>query len=162
MSEVDRLTEKAVDEGGVLSLLYFDIHGIDKDTLIQLGTGLIQKIIKEPGVVYARGEIDEPIEGEGMFSTSVEIRVLTQDVLSLGQLCANFSPFSMEILEPSTFKVPVAHMHDLFMYVANATHDYKKYIVQNKLSTPEQEAEYAKNLKRRADLGKKLLEQKED
>ena len=161
MSEVDRLTEKTVDEGGVLALLYFDIHGSDKDTLVQLGTGMVQKVLKEEGVVYARAEIDEPIENEGMFSTSLELRVLAENVLSLGQLCANYSPFSLEILEPQTFKTPVSAMQDLYMFIASTTHDYKKYILQKKLATPEQQQEYAKNLKRRADLGKRLLEKKE-
>ncbi len=95
-----------------------------------------------------------------MFTTSLELRVLVQDVTALAQLCVNFSPFSIEILEPHQFKVSIAHMQDLFMFIASTSHDYKKYILQNKLSTPEQQEEYAKNLKRRADLGKKLLEKK--
>ena len=161
MSEVDRLTQKTVEEGGVLALLYFDIHGSDKDTIVQLGTGMLQKVLKEEGVVFARIEIDEPVESEGMFSTSLEMRVLVQEVTSLAQLCVNFSPFSIEILEPQNFKVPIAHMQDLFMFIASTSHDYKKYILQNKLATPEQQEEYAKNLKRRADLGKKLLEKKD-
>ena len=162
MNEVDKLTEKTVEEGGVLALLYFDIHGLDKDTLVQLGTGMVQKVLKEPGVVFARGEIDEPMEAEGMFSTSLELRVLVQDVLSLAQLCANFSPFSLEILEPQQFKTPVSHMQDLFMFVSSNAHDYKKYILMKKLSTPEEQQEYAKNLKRRVDLGKNLLEKKKE
>lgn len=159
MGEVDKLTEKTVNEGGVLAVLYFDIHGSDKDTLVQLGTGMVQKVLKENGIVFARGEIDEPLENEGMFSTSLELKVLVKNVVALAELCANFSPFSMEILEPQQFRVPVSHMHDLFMFVASNAHDYKKYILE-KLSTPEKGAEYAKTLKGRADLGKRLLENK--
>ncbi|MBD3398099.1 hypothetical protein GF412_02785 [Candidatus Micrarchaeota archaeon] len=159
MSEVDNLTEKTVEEGGVLALLYFDIHGTDRDTLVNLSTGLVQKVLKQDGVVFARGEIDEPMEAEGMFSTSLELKVLTKDVVSLAQLCADFSPFSLELLEPQEFRVPVPHMQDLFMFVSTNSHDYKKYILQ-KLSPPEKGAEYAKNLHARAELGKKLLEKK--
>ncbi len=159
MSEVDKLTEKTVEEGGVLAILYFDIHGTDKDTLVQLSTGLVQKILTQAGVVFARGEIDEPMKQEELFSTSLELRVLTQDVTSLAQLCADFSPFSLEILEPQDFKVPASHMQDLFMFVSSHSHDYKKYILQ-KMSPPEKGAEYAKNLHARAELGKKLLEKK--
>ncbi len=160
MGEVDRLTEKTVDEGGVLALLYFDIHGSDKDNIVQLGTGMLQKILKEQGVVFARMEIDEPIESDGMFSTSLELRVLVQEVTVLAALCANFSPFSLEILEPQQFKIPITHMQDLFMFIASTAHDYKKYILQNKLATPQQQEEYAKTLKRRADLGKRILDKK--
>jgi hypothetical protein len=159
MGEVDKLTEKTVADGGVLAILYFDIHGSDKDTLVQLGTGMVQKVLKEDGVVFARGEIDEPVENEGLFSTSLELKVLVRDVVSLAELCANFSPFSLEILEPKEFRVPVSHMQDLFMFVSSNAHDYKKYILE-KLSPPDQAAEYAKGLKSRVDLGKKLLEKK--
>jgi hypothetical protein len=160
MSEVDNLTEKIVGEGGVLALLYFDLHGTNKDSLVQLGTGLVQKILKQDGVVFARGEIDEPMETEGMFSTSLELKVLTEDVVSLAQICSDFSPFSLELLEPQEFRIPVPHMQDLFMFVSSTSHDYKKYILQ-KLSPPEKGAEYAKNLHARAELGKKLLEKKQ-
>lgn len=160
MNQVDKVTEKAVQEGGVLALLYFDLHGTDKETLVNLGTGLVQKILKEKGVIFARGEIDEPMENEGLFSTSIELKVLTEDVVSLAEMCANFSPFSLEILEPQEFRLPVSHMQDLFMFVSSNAHDYKKYILQ-KLSTPEKAAEYAKTLHHRAELGKKMREKKE-
>lgn len=159
MGEVEKLTQKTVDDGGVLALLYFDIHGSDKEVLMQIGAGLVQKILREEGVVFAKGEIDEPIEEEGLFSTSVELKVLTGDSVSLAHLCANFCPFSLEILEPQEFRVSVADMQDLFMFVSSNAHDYKKYIIQ-KLSTPEKGAEYAKNLKNRAEIGKRLLAKK--
>ncbi len=159
MSEVDKLTERTVDEGGVLALLYFDLHGTDKDTLVHLSTGLVQKVLTQEGVVFARGEIDEPMEDNKLFSTSLELRVLTKDVTTLAQLCADFSPFSLELLEPQEFKIPVPHMQDLFMFVSSYSHDYKKYILQ-KMSSPEKGAEYAKSLHARAELGKKLLENK--
>ncbi|MFP3950297.1 MAG: hypothetical protein ACLFUZ_04380 [Candidatus Micrarchaeia archaeon] len=160
MSELDKLTQDTIEEGGVLALLYFDIHGTDRDTMVQLGTGLVQKILNEKGVVFARGEIDEPMEQEDLFSTSLELKILTRDVVSFAEVCGNFSPFSMEILEPQEFKVPVSSMQDLFMFISSTTHDYKKYIVQ-KVSSPEKGAEYAKNLKARAELGKRLLGRKE-
>jgi hypothetical protein len=159
MSEVDKLTEKAVNEGGILALLYFDIHGSDKENLIQLATGFVQKLLGEEGVIFAKGEIDEPMEAEGLFSTSVEVKVLARDVESMAQLCASYCPFSLEVLEPQQFKIPVAHMQDLLMFVASNSHDYKKYILE-KVSPREQQEAYKRNLKNRAEIGKRLLERK--
>jgi hypothetical protein len=159
MSEVDNVTRKAVEEGGLLALLYFDIHGSDKDTLIQLATGFVQKILKEKGVVFAKAEIDEPLESEGLFSTSLELKVLSKDVESMARLCANFCPFSLEILEPQEFRMPIAHMQDLLMFVASNSHDYKKYILE-KVSPPEQQEAYKRNLRNRAEIGKRILERK--
>ncbi len=161
MSEVDRVTDKAVNDGGILAILYFDIHGSDKDTLVQLATGFVQKVLGEKGVIFAKGEIDEPMEGEGIFSTSLELKVLTSDVVSMAELCANFCPFSLEVLEPQQFKLPVSDMQDLLMFVASNSHDYKKYILE-KVSPKEQQEEYKKNLKNRMEVGRRLLEKKKD
>jgi hypothetical protein len=159
MSEVDKVTEKAVNEGGILALLYFDIHGSDKDTLVQLATGFVQKVLKEKGVIFAKGEIDEPMESEGLFSTSLELKVLTKDVVSMAEICSNFCPFSLEVLEPQDFRMPVADMQDLLMFISSNSHDYKKYILQ-KVSPKEQQEAYKRNLRNRTEIGKRLLEKK--
>ncbi|MEM4272632.1 MAG: hypothetical protein QXH30_03495 [Candidatus Bilamarchaeaceae archaeon] len=158
--DLTSLIKKTIGDGGVLALLYFDLHGNNKETLVQLGAGLVQKVLKEEGIVFAKGEIDEPMENEGLFSTSIEMKVLTKDFSSLAGLCSNFCPFSLEVLEPQEIVLDTAHMQDLLMYISTSSHDYKKYIIE-KLSTPETRAEYAKNLKNRAEIGKKLLEKKE-
>lgn len=159
VKDLNSLIKKTVNDGGVLALLYFDLHGTDKETLVQLGAGLVQKILKEEGVVFAKGEIDEPMENEKLFSTSIEMKVLTKDLSSLAGLCSNFCPFSLEVLEPQEIRLDTSHMQDLLMYISSSSHDYKKYIIE-KLSTPQTRAEYAKNIKNRAEIGKKLLEKK--
>ena len=159
IKDLNMLIKKTVQDGGVLVLLYFDLHGNNKDALVQLGAGLVQKMLKEEGVVFAKGEIDEPMENEKLFSTSIEMKVLTKDFASLAGICSNFCPFSIEVLEPRQISLDTPHMQDLLMYVSSSSHDYKKYIIE-KLSTPETRAEYAKNLQNRVDIGKKLLEKK--
>ncbi|MCX6768402.1 MAG: hypothetical protein NTY83_00980, partial [Candidatus Micrarchaeota archaeon] len=78
--DIGKLIEKTVKDGGVLALLYFDLHGNQKEALQKLGVGFVQKILQEQGVKYAQGEIDEPMESGGIVSTSVEIKVLTTDL----------------------------------------------------------------------------------
>ncbi|MFA5050445.1 MAG: hypothetical protein WC501_05550 [Candidatus Micrarchaeia archaeon] len=159
MSEVDKVNEKTIKDGGVLALLYFDIHAKSKESVQQIGVGFVQKITREEGIVYARGEIDEPLEEEGRFSTSVEVRVLTKSFSSLCLLCATYSPFYIEILEPTEIKLSLDRAHDVLMLFSTITHQYKKFILE-RTSTKEEVELYKKNLENKAALGKKLLEKK--
>jgi hypothetical protein len=158
--DIGKLIEKTVRDGGVLALLYFDLHGNQKEALQKLGVGFVQKILQEQGVKYAQGEIDEPIESAGMFSTSVEIKVLTTDIAALARLCGSYSPFSIEILQPGEFVISVSEMHEMLMFFGATTHDFKKYIME-KVASPEEKANYIKSLEQRLKIGEKLMSKKE-
>jgi len=159
MSEVDKVNKKTIKQGGVLALLYFDIHGSNKDSIKQLAVGFVQRLIKETGVVYARGEIDKPIFENDVYSTSVEVTVLTKSFENLVRLCANYSPFSVEVLEPNSIKLPISQMHDVLMGISAATYDYKKYIIE-KTSNSKDLRRYKLNLENKMKVGKKLLNKK--
>ena len=158
--DINKLIEKTVKDGGVLALLYFDLHGNQKEALQKLGVGFVQKILQEQGVLYAQGEIDEPMQSEGMFSTSVEVKVLTTDIPTLARLCGSYSPFSIEILKPDEFVLSVSDMHEILMFLGATTHDYKKYIME-KVATPEEKERYKKSLEQRLKIGEKLMGKKE-
>ncbi|MEW5995983.1 MAG: hypothetical protein AB1657_00095 [Candidatus Micrarchaeota archaeon] len=157
--DIGRLIDKTVKDGGVLALLYFDLHGTPKDALQKLGVGFVQKVLREQGVLYASGEIDEPMEREGIFSTTVEIKVLTKDLLSLARLCAQHSPFSVEVLRPEEFALSVPELHELLMFIGATTHDYRKYIME-KVASLEEKERYKKSLEQRMRMGEKLMEKK--
>jgi len=158
--DINKLIEKTVKDGGALTLLYFDLHGNQKEVLQKLGVGFVQKILQEPGVKYAQGEIDEPLAGNGVYSTTVEIKVLTKDIVTLARLCANHSPFSVDVLQPSEFILSISDLHEILMYLGAVTHDYKKYILE-KVSSQEEKEKYRKNMENRIKMGEKLLGKKE-
>lgn len=161
MTDVERLTKDTVKQGGVLAMLYFDIHAKTKEAVQQLGTGFINNIIQKEGVVFALGEIDEPVGGEAgkNWSSSISVKVLTKDFLTLANLCMVHSPFTVEILRPDEIRLQLSDAHELLSAMAATTADYKRYIL-TKLSRPEELAELQENLKRRAEMGKKILEGK--
>ncbi|MBI2080030.1 hypothetical protein HYT84_04645 [Candidatus Micrarchaeota archaeon] len=163
MVDVERLTKETIDKGGVLAMLYFDLHGTSKEILTQLGAGFVQKLLKEPGVVTALGEIDEPLETEDKktFSTSVEVKLLVKDFNFLANICALYSPFGVEILKPNDIKLNLDKAQDLLMNFSNSTFEYKKYIL-DKISSPADVERYRNHLKQKAELGKKLLEKKDE
>lgn len=159
MTEVDKVTDKVIGQGGLLSLLYFDIHGSKRETIQQLGVGFVQKLLKEPGVVYARGQIEEPLMNEDMYSTSIEVRILTKTLSDLARICSSYSPFSVEVLKPTEVKLGLDQVHDLLIDISTVTYEYKKHIIE-KTATKEDLEKYKKNLENKAKLGKILMEKK--
>ena len=65
---VDEITSDAIHEGGYLVILYFDLHGNSEEAVKNIMVGFIGKLTKEPGVIYAVGEIDKPQKKEEMDS----------------------------------------------------------------------------------------------
>jgi hypothetical protein len=158
-SEAEKLTKDTIKNGGVLAMLYFDIHAKTKESLQELGTGFINSIIQRPMVVFAYGEIEEPLDGgEGKnWSSSISVKVLTKDFSSLGALCMAHSPFTVEILRPDEIKLSLAEAHDLLSYMAATSAEYKRYIL-TKIAKPEELTGLNDALKTRAEMGRKMLE----
>lgn len=163
MTDVEKLTRDTVKNGGVLAMLYFDIHAKTKEGVQELGTGFINSVIQKPGVVFALGEIDEPLSGgDGKnWSSSISLKVLARDFNTLAGLCMAHSPFTVEILRPDEIRLPLSEAHELLGAMSATTADYKRYIL-TKLAKPEELAEIEQSLKRRAEMGKELLQKKEE
>ena len=161
MNDVDKVTNKTIAEGGVLSTLYFDIHTRTAEKAQELGAGFVQQLLKEPGVVYAVGEIDEPIQSEDLFSTFVQVKLLVKSFSNLVNLCAIHSPFNVEIMKPNEIVLPISQVHDTLMTISTITGDYKKYILE-RVTKPEEMERYQKILEQKMILGKKLLDRKDN
>ncbi|MGV8085239.1 MAG: hypothetical protein ACP5N9_03230 [Candidatus Bilamarchaeum sp.] len=163
MDDIEKLTKDTVKNGGVLSILYFDIHAKTKEAVQELGTGFINTIIHRPGVVYALGEIDEPLGGEEgkNWSSSISVKVLTKDFNILSLICMAHSPFTVEILRPEEIKLSISATQELLANMGATTAEYKKLIV-TKLSSKEEIAQMQEDLKKRAEMGKKILDKKKE
>ncbi|MEW6748239.1 MAG: hypothetical protein AB1295_00845 [Candidatus Micrarchaeota archaeon] len=158
MGDVEKLTKKTVDDGGVLAMLYFDVHAKSEDLVKEIATGFVNTLIQKQGVVYALGEIDAPAGGgEGKnWSTSISVKILAKDFAVLAGICMAHSPYTVEILRPDEVRLPLSVAHELLSVMAATTAEYKRYIL-TKVSTPEEVLQLQENLKKRAEMGKKLL-----
>lgn len=159
--DVEKLTKKTIENGGVLAILYFDIHAKSKEAVRELGTGFINSVIQKPGVVFALGEIDEPVGGEEgkNWSSSIELKVLTKNFTILAGLCSAHSPFTVEILRPDEISLQLNEAHEVLGLMSATTAEYKKYIL-TKLAKPGEKAAIEETLKRRAEMGKRILGKK--
>jgi len=159
--DADKLTKATVEKGGVLALLYFDAHTKTKEKAQEIGAGFVSQLLKEPGVIFAVGEIDEPIQDRDLFSTSIQVKILVSTFHQLANVCAVHSPFSIEIIQPDEITITLGQAHELLMNLSTITADYKKYIME-KLTTPEEREKYARILEKKAELGRRILERKEE
>lgn len=157
--DVEKLTKETLDKGGVLALLYFDLHADKKESLQQFGAALVQKILGQPGVVYAVGEIDEPMENRDLFSASVEVKILVKDLGTLAKICGNHSPFSVEILRPDRIALTIGQAHELLMGIAVNNYELKKTMLE-KVYTQDDLEKFKKMVEGRLEVGKKMLEKK--
>jgi len=154
--KLNRSIDSAIKEGAVYAKFYFDIHGKSEESLKEMATGFVAKIIDYPGVIYAKGEIDEPIEDEGLVSVPMEVNILANDFPILVKLSMDFIPYSVEILKPMGIKLDISQVHDILMDTSTTSFNYRKYIVE-KVSSPHDKETYSKTVKNRVALGKRLL-----
>ncbi|MEW6722004.1 MAG: hypothetical protein AB1324_01965 [Candidatus Micrarchaeota archaeon] len=156
--DIEKLTKDTVANGGVLAMLYFDIHAKSKELVQELGAGFINNLVQKPGVVFALGEIDDPAGGEEgkNWSSSIEVKILTKDFAALAAIVMAHSPYTVEILRPDEIRLPLSEAHSLLGTMSAVTAEYKKYIL-TKLSKPEEVLQMQENLRRRSEMGKKVL-----
>jgi hypothetical protein len=160
--DVEKVTKEAIANGGVLAMLYFDVHAATKELVQELGTGFVNSLIGKEGVVYALGEIEEPVGGkkEKNWSSSVSVKILTSNFTTLAAICLTNSPFSVEILRPDEIKLQLSEAHSLLGTMSATTAEYKRYIL-TKVADPEDIIQMQQNLKKRADMGREILSKKD-
>jgi len=161
MNEAEKLTKDTVSNGGVLALLYFDIHAANKEAVQELGTGFINSVIQRPDVVFAYGEIEEPFDaGEKKnWTSSIELKVLTKSFFGLANICMDHCPYNVEILQPNEIKLPLAQAHELLWTMSTITAEYKRYILM-KLAKPEELASIQETMRYRAEKGREIMGKK--
>ena len=162
-NELDKVTEEKIAKGGVLAKLYFDMQHPDKDKLQPLLVDLInQRLLKEKGVVYCYGMINEPMEKDKLFITSAIVTVLTENFFSMANIAFNYSPAGVEILQPH--KEIVMRPHELQTYLMDLSAmslNYSKYILE-KVMKREDIQKISTEIENRIELGKKMMEKKDE
>lgn len=154
----DEIIDETIRNGGMLAALYFDVHGKTSDSVRNIMVDFVSRLTKEPGVVFAYGEIDAPIEMDnGVYSTSVEVRALTKDMRTLAALCLKYIPAGVEILRPHQLKMDIGEMQSILLDLASYAFNMTQLLLSKGL-TDAQKAELARRLKKREEIGKGLLE----
>jgi hypothetical protein len=158
---VDEVTDAALEKGGVLAMLYFDAHG---NTIEEVEGSLVnmgQKIAQEKGVIYALSEIDRAMEAEDkFFSSGAKVRILTDSFNSLVRLCGMYGPMGVEVLKPNEIRIGPGEAHEILFTISEMSHEFTTTMMM-KLMKPEERAAFGEKMKRRAEMGKKFIDDNE-
>lgn len=157
---VSEITDEAISDGGYLTRIYFDLHAKTADDVKNLMVGFISKLTKEPGVIYAVGEIDSPMEKGGVFSTWAEVKLLAKDFSTLVRIASQYSPIGVEILRPGKVTLSLGEAQGALLDVSQVSQNFTRMIMERILSK-EEVAEYSQKMLSRTELGRKLLEKKQ-
>ena len=162
-SDMGKITEEKIAHGGVLATLYFDMQSEDKEKLQPLMLDLInERLLKEPGVVYCYGQIEEPLEREKIFTTSAMVTILTQNFSTLVRIAFNYAPAGVEILRPQNeMHFRIAELQAMLMDLSHVSVIYSRYIMERVLK-PEDVEKIKRDLERREESGKKHIENKKE
>ncbi|MGC8622516.1 MAG: hypothetical protein ACP5SJ_00145 [Candidatus Micrarchaeia archaeon] len=160
-AELDRVTEEKILKGGVLAKLYFDMQDKDKDKLQPLMVNLINEhLMKEKGVVYCYGSIDEPILVKDLYTTSAVVTVLVDSFIPLVNIAFNYAPAGVEVLKPEKGIVLKANdMQAVLIDISQISVNYSRYVLEKVLGKDDLEL-IQRDLENRAKIGKDLLEKK--
>ncbi len=162
-SEMDRITEEKIAAGGILAKFYFDIQNEDKEKLQPLLVDLInQRLLKEPGVVYCYGTIEEPIKKDKYYITSAAVNVLFSSIKTLVPIVFKYAPIGIEVLKPQKeIRLNLWDLQAMLMDVSQMSTEYSRYILEKVLS-PEDIKIINQEMENRKELGKRLMEKKDD
>jgi len=158
-TDVERVTDEKVAKGGLLVKFYFDMQSEDKEKLQPLLVDLInERLMKEPGIVYCYGAVEEPIKRDKYFITSAAVHVLFENIRNLVMIAFKYAPIGVEIIKPQKdLHVNVWDMQSMLLDVSQFSVDYSRYILEKVLSS-EDMAKINQDLENRREIGKKLME----
>ncbi len=157
--DVEKKTDETIAKGGILVRFYFDMQDRDKDKLQPLMVNLVnEQLMKEPGVVYVYGSIEEPMEKGGIYTTSGVITMLFSNFAPLVGIAFKYAPAGLEILRPEKeLRFKTNELQSILMDLSQISMDYSKFILE-KMLKPEDMEKIGKELENRAEVSKRFLE----
>jgi len=151
------IIDEAIAKGAVLSIMYFDVSANDKDAVQASLAELVGRISKEQGVISAVGEIEEPMEIEGMWSSAAEVTILAKSFQTLANVAIRYGPIGIEILRPDQIKLSLGEAQSMLLNISQIGQDFAKYVI-TKMMTEEERERFRKQQVARLELGKRILE----
>jgi hypothetical protein len=158
MKKFESLKHEVLRGGGFFAHLYFDMHSTDAESLQNIMVGFISKLTNEPGVRMAVGEIEEPLKGDKMFSSTAKVSMLFSDFETLVRVCMTYAPIGIDVEEPLDAKISCGEMQNAMMYISATAQDLTQHILGKNLSA-EEKITFQKQMAARAELGKRILGQ---
>jgi hypothetical protein len=92
-----------IEEGYVRVAVIFELVGKPKSHIEQTLKAYVEKVASQEDITLLKEEYEDTNElEEGVFSVIAELELLVKDMEKLTWLCLNFTPASVEVLEPDS------------------------------------------------------------
>ncbi|MDD5317632.1 MAG: hypothetical protein PHF51_02760 [Candidatus ainarchaeum sp.] len=149
--------DDAVRRGAIVSVMYFDVSSNDKGTVQAALAELVAKINKEPGIIATAGEISEPIEFEGMWTSGAEVTLLAKSFAVLVAVAIHYGPIGVEVMRPDKIVLSLGEAQGVLLNISQIGQEFAQYALTQAMGESEKE-EFKKQQAARIAMGKKLLE----
>ncbi len=155
--DLEELFEKASKEGAVLALFHFDAHGEDEKNVRDLLVDLIARLSKENGLLYCKGEIEESLQSDNLYSSCAEVKVMAESFQVLLDLSLKYTPIAIEVLKPKDVHLSLEDAQNCLLDASQTAQEFTNYLLQ-KVLPPEEVEKFNQKLKRHAEIGAKMIE----
>lgn len=116
--------KQRLDEGWIQAIITFEVVGKPAEHIERALRGYIGNVKASKGFEVIDEEFGDPEEGEGgLFSVFYEGEMLVKSLEDLVWLCVNYSPASVEILEPAEMVVPARELTNWFNDLLSRLHE---------------------------------------
>ncbi len=102
----------------------FEVVGRPKEHVQKTMSAYIENLKKDTELIFVSEEFDDAEEmEEGVFGAIAEIELLLQNTEKLTWLCVNFTPASLEILEPAQITIEQKEMTNWYNDLLSRLHE---------------------------------------
>ncbi len=160
-AEFKQLVEEACSRGAVHAKLFLDAHAPEKKVAEDALVNAVSQMTKEKGVLFCKGEIEQSVESNGMYSSFSTIEIITTSLNVLINLSMKYAPTGFEIIEPRELKVSVKEVQEILLDVSQQAQIYSHFILENSMNEA-QKVDFAERLRRKVERGTELRQKAED
>lgn len=127
----DKTVKERLKKGWLRAIVTFEVVGRPEKHVVDALDQYLANIAKEEARILIVEEArEDPVKhDDGMFSTFAEVELLGKDLDTFTWLCLNFSPASIEIMEPEQVEIDSQDMtnwlNDLLSKIHEIGSDYR-------------------------------------
>jgi len=158
--KLEELFEDASKKGAIVSIIHFDAFAKDEAQAKNLLVNHIAMLSKENGVLYCEGNIDGEVikTEENQFSAIAEATVVAERFQALFLIAIKYAPIAIEVLKPSKIELTMEDAQNILLDASQASQQFASYFLAKSMTKEEQE-NYKKEMQKRSETGKNILEQ---
>ncbi len=125
------IKEYVEDKGYIRVNVILEIAGSPKKHVKKTMDGVVKKIEDEQGVIILDKELGEPEDnGEGVYGAYCECDLLLENLYKLSWLAFNYTPASIELIEPTKLKLTQKQSDEFFGDLLARLHEYNTHQVK--------------------------------